>query len=375
MAGILAGAMMGGGRALQNAAAQGQRTASDYFLQQQSAEIQALRDARLAEIRRGEIQFAADVRRQEGIEAGEAAKKAAAAPVDDLSGTVRPQTVSEQAESRAGAYESKGMVEAAQRERGREVERGERAEDRLLRRQELEQRGELGRRELELRGDQLNISRDSLDEQIRSNKAVEALRKGQLAEAQESGGLERALGLIKLRNLYDIEDLQVEYKKPDTTEARRNQIKEELAIMRGVDGRYIPIKDESGVVTGIWDTARSTLIDPRAGAANKGGPSPGTVVDGWRFKGGNPNDRKNWEQPKPEPKGARIVPWSEVPSNVRPGQQPSASGRDTGQKVGPLSPMWLLEQEAAKGNQEAIELIRRSKQGTGEYSRGDEPIE
>lgn len=35
---------------------------------------------------------------------------------------------------------------------------------------------------------------------------------------------------------------------------------------------------------------------PAGGAQPKRAPSPGTVMNGYKFKGGNPNDKANWEK-------------------------------------------------------------------------------
>ena len=236
MAGILAGAMMGGGRALQNAAAQGQRTASDYFLQQQSAEIQALRDARLAEIRRGEIQFAEDVRRQAGIQAGQAAEKAAGAQVDDLSGTVRPQTESEQATSRAGAYRSAGMIGEAQREEQGERERQRFADERVERgaRQDIAREElDIRREDQKLRGGALDLEATRTFGNLEHQSRMYDLAVKQYEEAKRTGDLDRQIKQFAVDNAKRVKELNAEFSK--ATPERQEQIRLEMDMLRGKD--------------------------------------------------------------------------------------------------------------------------------------------
>lgn len=73
--------------------------------------------------------------------------------------------------------------------------------------------------------------------------------------------------------------------------------------------KTIPLVPGGGVagVNTLDGTAR-LLIAPNPGTAQTGtpvagGPAPGTVVGGFRFKGGNPNDRNSWEPAGGQPGG------------------------------------------------------------------------
>lgn len=46
------------------------------------------------------------------------------------------------------------------------------------------------------------------------------------------------------------------------------------------------------------EAARTRLLGPRGGAPASG-PSVGTIKNGYRFKGGNPSDKNNWEKVEP----------------------------------------------------------------------------
>ena len=62
----------------------------------------------------------------------------------------------------------------------------------------------------------------------------------------------------------------------------------------------IPYQPGGGVATYNAQTGQTQVIvqpnygDQPAPAAQTGGPKPGTVIDGYQFKGGNPNDKANW---------------------------------------------------------------------------------
>jgi hypothetical protein len=73
--------------------------------------------------------------------------------------------------------------------------------------------------------------------------------------------------------------------------------------------KTVPLVPGGGVAgVNTMDGSASLLIAPNSGGAQTGapvnsGPAPGTVVGGYRFKGGNPNDRNSWEPAGGQPGG------------------------------------------------------------------------
>lgn len=73
--------------------------------------------------------------------------------------------------------------------------------------------------------------------------------------------------------------------------------------------KTIPLVPGGGVAgVNTMDGTARLLIAPNPGTAQTGapvagGPAPGTVVGGFRFKGGNPNDRNSWEPAGGQPGG------------------------------------------------------------------------
>lgn len=65
------------------------------------------------------------------------------------------------------------------------------------------------------------------------------------------------------------------------------------------DYRVIP---EGGYLENVNQRSRATPL--QTGPQQAPGPVPGTVVDGYRFKGGNPNDPNAWEQAGGPTRGA-----------------------------------------------------------------------
>lgn len=268
MAGILSGAMEGGGRALQNVGEQGMRHVSASILQEQAAEIQRMREERLAEIRKGEIQFAEELRRAPAKAAAEEIDQKLAKPAyDEGSDSVRPHSPAEQAEVREGAYRRQGLVGEAQQERQTEMQR---------------------QRDLDARSDREADNRRAdrqLDENARHNQAVEMLQRGQLDEAKATGQLDRAIKQIAVDNAKRVDELRKEF--AGATPERKREIQEEIQLLTGKDNdNYlpVPIKDETGAITGyhVLDRRRGVWLDgPKGGAQGAPGKGERPPLDGF----------------------------------------------------------------------------------------------
>lgn len=89
-----------------------------------------------------------------------------------------------------------------------------------------------------------------------------------------------------------------------------------------------------GAVYGM--NGRGQIVNPGGqGAPASGGPQPGQVVNGYRFKGGNPNDRNSWEPVQGGAGGGAQTPFADAGRYGRISRAESG-GRDFGPNGAPV---------------------------------------
>ena len=93
-----------------------------------------------------------------------------------------------------------------------------------------------------------------------------------------------------------------------------------------------------------------------APAAQTGGPKPGTVIDGYQFKGGNPNDKANWVKAG--------------------GASSNTGGGFHGTAINPISDLGQYGLKPTSGfrtqqHQDALRAAGKTKTKTGSHPRGD----
>lgn len=292
MAGILAGAMAGGGAAAQTLANQGADYLVKSTLQGEAAAIQAARDERLAELRKGELQYADELRRKPAQDAAAEIEKAKGEHVDDLSGTVRKRTRSEMADVEESAYRKQGLVTEAQGVRNTEMQR------------ERDIDARLGRARDDERADrQLDISAKNFDITAKGAK------------------LDHQIKQITLDNAKRVDELRKEFDK--ATPERKAQINEQLQVLTGKDNDWylpVPLKDETGAITGykIFDRRRGVWVDDQG--AGGGTPTAADIeglvrrandpkaIEHFERKFGKGSAAKHLPQAKPKHPGDRILP-------------------------------------------------------------------
>lgn len=262
--GILAGAMSGAGEGLMKVGEHFSRS----ILQKEQQEAQRLRDERLAELRRGEMQYAEELRRAPAKAAAADIEKAKTGMVDDLSGTVRTRTPAEMAEAEESAFRKQGLVSEAMQVRQIEGQREERNQ-RML---------------------------DRSADNARADRAED--RAGRLADLQartfditaKGADLERQIKEITLKNAKRLDELREEFSK--ATPERQKTIQEEVRILTGKDNDNflpVPLKDEFGNVTGykIFDKRRGVWADEQGGG---GGAQPTEAdIAGLKSRASNPS--------------------------------------------------------------------------------------
>lgn len=124
----------------------------------------------------------------------------------------------------------------------------------------------------------------------------------------------------------------------------------------------------AGALSYNTQTGQSTvLVQPNDGSGQfgqpvgaaptmQGGPKPGAIIDGYRFKGGNPNDKANWEKAG--------------------GAGSNASGGFRGTAINPISDLGKHGLTPTSGfrtqqHQDALRAAGKTKTKTGSHPRGD----
>lgn len=232
--GILAGAIQGIGEAGLDLT----KRAADYLarseLQSEAAEIQKLRDQRLQEFARSNLDYAHDLKTKDARAAAADIEAGKGAMVDDPSGTARPRTRSEQAEFESGAYRKRGMIQEALS-----------IEDREFRKDEA------GKADLARTRDD-NRADSQLAEQARHNKAIEAAQAASNARLAALAKVQTEAATFDLETKKDLKKLQDEY-TAETDPAKR------ATIERTILTRLGKAKELSEPVKAYVDTVKSEL--------------------------------------------------------------------------------------------------------------------
>ena len=203
--GLIATAMAGGLAGLGAGVAKGAEAYGDYLsrsaLIEEQANVQRLRDERLAELETRRETDKEGRAKAERLEVGEAITRAETARVDDLSGSIREQTPSEQLESRRKVYAGRGLIDQEMKSKER-IRPDEDARQRALDRSSDNQRADR-----------------HLDEQIRHDKATEA------AQAATNA---RLMALTKVQTdaaTFDLESKKELRKMQDAFSAETDPVK------------------------------------------------------------------------------------------------------------------------------------------------------
>lgn len=128
--------------------------------------------------------------------------------------------------------------------------------------------------------------------------ALAAAKEGPAARAQAGlASIQTAMAKITLENAKRVETLRQEFQKPETLVARKEAIREEIQLLTGKDNDNflpVPLKDLTGAVTGyqVFDKRRGEFVEPRTRA---GDPSSTPTA-------GGPAADKPWTQFNPNKK-------------------------------------------------------------------------
>lgn len=200
------------------------------------------------------------------------------------------------------------------------------------------------------------VKRDAMIAELEAKATPAALRAArEIARATHiesaASGAAAAKSNFELGELRKVAGLRDAY-VAETDPAKKKKIAENIQVMTGKDNdsyAAVPLKDETGNITGyqIFDKKSGQFVEPSNGAgggASGGAPAVGTELNGFKFKGGNPRDKNNWEPVKagatnpakpaaaPAPKG--IIDDARTPSQTNAGSSFSTNEQLALQEIG-----------------------------------------
>ena len=128
------------------------------------------------------------------------------------------------------------------------------------------------------------------------------------AQAKLAGKQGEALDLT-IKDKKRLTELQNEYLNEATTPERKEALTTEMNVLQGKREDVIKMRVKVGEDAAgqaimedvLVDSKTKKRIDIGGGSvpSTAGAPAVGTVVGGFKFKGGNPKDRSNWEESNP----------------------------------------------------------------------------
>lgn len=173
-----------------------------------------------------------------------------------------------------------------------------RAEDARIRREDLQQRGAVEQQRMAMQGAE--------------SEAKLGFRAREVQNAEQTGELERQRlgmdiesGQLNLAQQRQIQQMRERLADPNLDPAEREQ------IQRAYNTLTTPAKDRYMLQDAVMghdalgapvfgkqalDTATGQMVGQGQPQGAPQPPQPGTVMGGYRFKGGDPKDQKNWEQ-------------------------------------------------------------------------------
>lgn len=309
--GIIGGAMSGAGAAGQALALKGADYLERSTLQQEMAEIQKLRDERLAEMRKEELRYAEDLRREPGKKAQAEIEQKRSEYVDDLSGTVRQRSPSEMASVEEDAYRKHGMTAEALQARQIEQQRQRDVEASVDRRE----------------GHQ--VQRESIAAQREYHGALIAVHQAAEGRLTNTAKIDDAIKKIAFDNAKRVEGLRDEFAKANPD--RKAAIKEEIQLLTGKDNdNYLPVPEGFDPVTGKPTSYR--IFDKKAGKwmdEGRPGAQPTQAhIDALRSRASDPAAVAAFEAQFGKGAASQYLPKPATPKHAQPAASAPAQAEE-----------------------------------------------
>ena len=160
------------------------------------------------------------------------------------------------------------------------------------------------------------VKREALIADLEAKATPEALaaarKVAQATHIESAASIAQAdLARLSIKDRERVQKLQDEYLAPDTSPQRKEQINTELNVLTGKREDVIKMRVKVGEDATGQPIMEDVLVDPKTkkridtsgggggGAPQSGAPTAGTIVNGFKFKGGNPRERGNWEPVNP----------------------------------------------------------------------------